>query len=172
MNRVSIIGGSGTGKTTLADNLGKQWNLPVYHIDGIHHLKNWEVRDKDERDQIILDIVNKDKWLMDGTYTSTLEQRLKHSDYIIYLDYSSLAQIKGILGRYLKNPGKERKEIPGCKEQLTWKFFWWVARWRRLKRKDIVNEVSKIDSKKVHVFKSRKELNKWYETEFNEKITV
>ena len=27
MNRISIIGGSGTGKTTLANNLGKQLNL-------------------------------------------------------------------------------------------------------------------------------------------------
>lgn len=172
MNKVSIIGGSGTGKTTLANNLGKKWDLPVYHIDGIHHLENWKIRDKDERDQIILDIVNKDKWLMDGTYTSTLEERLKHSDYIIYLDYSTIEQVKGVLGRYLKNPGKEKKEIPGCKEQMTWKFFWWVVRWRKLKRAEIINEVNKVDSKKVHIFKSRKELNKWYENKFNEKIKI
>ena len=56
MNRICIIGGSGTGKTTLADNLGKKLKLPVYHIDGIHHLKNWEIRDKNERDKMILEI--------------------------------------------------------------------------------------------------------------------
>lgn len=39
MKRICIIGGSGTGKTTLAKNLGKQLSLPVYYIDGIHHLK-------------------------------------------------------------------------------------------------------------------------------------
>ena len=54
MKRICIIGGSGTGKTTLADNLGEQLKLPVYHIDGIHYLNNWEVRDKKERDKIIL----------------------------------------------------------------------------------------------------------------------
>lgn len=53
MNRISIIGGSGTGKTTLANNLGKQLNLPVYHIDGINYLDNWQERDKGERDKII-----------------------------------------------------------------------------------------------------------------------
>ena len=55
MERICIIGGSGTGKTTLSNNLGKELNLPVYHIDGIHHLKDWEIRDKNERDQIILE---------------------------------------------------------------------------------------------------------------------
>ena len=44
MNRVCIIGGSGTGKTTLANNLGKDLNLPIYHIDGIHHLKRKEIK--------------------------------------------------------------------------------------------------------------------------------
>ena len=76
MNRVCIIGGSGTGKTTLANNLGKDLNLPIYHIDGIHHLKNWEIRDKEERDKIILEKINEEKWIMDGTYHSTLKIRL------------------------------------------------------------------------------------------------
>ena len=48
INRISVIGGSGTGKTTLTSNLGNKLNLPIYHIDGIHHLKNWEIRDKSE----------------------------------------------------------------------------------------------------------------------------
>ena len=56
-NKISIIGGSGTGKTTLAENLGKKLNLPVCHIDGIHHLPNWQIRDKDERDKIMQKIV-------------------------------------------------------------------------------------------------------------------
>ena len=47
--RISIIGGPGTGKSTLANNLGKDLNLPVYHLDGIHHLENCKERDKEER---------------------------------------------------------------------------------------------------------------------------
>lgn len=58
INKISIIGGSGTGKTTLANNLGNELNIPVYHIDGIHHLENLEIRDKAERDKIILEKVN------------------------------------------------------------------------------------------------------------------
>ena len=36
VKRIAIIGGPGTGKTTLADNLAEICNLPAVHIDGIH----------------------------------------------------------------------------------------------------------------------------------------
>ena len=170
MKRICIIGGSGTGKTTLAKNLGKQLNLPVYYIDGIHHLKNWEIRNKDERDKIILEKADEDKWIIDGTYHSTLKQRLEKADCIIYLDYSSIAQIRGVLGRFIKNHGKEKEEIPGCKEKMSLEFFWWVVNWRKNKRQTIIENLQEIESDKIHIFKTRRQLNKWYENEFNRKI--
>ena len=170
--RISIIGGSGNGKTTLANNLGKELNLPVFHIDGIHHLENWQLRDKEERDKIILEKIKEEKWIIDGTYRSTLKARLENSDLIIYLDYSSIAQAKGVLGRYIKNHGKEKPEIPGCKERMSFKFFVWVLNWRKDKRNEIIENLKGIDKEKILVFKSRRKLNKWYKKEFNKKITT
>ena len=54
LKKVSIIGGPGTGKSTLANNIGKVLDVPIYHLDGICHFANWEPRDKKERDEIIL----------------------------------------------------------------------------------------------------------------------
>lgn len=171
VNKISIIGGSGTGKTTLANNLGKELNLPIYHIDGIHHLENWQIRDNAERDKIILDKVKEEKWVMDGTYRSTLKTRLENSDLIIYLDYSSIAQVKGALGRYVKNHGKEKPEIPGCKEKMSFEFFLFVCKWRKSKRPAIIESLKNIDKDKVLIFKNRRKLNKWYYEQFNKKIT-
>lgn len=170
MDRVCIIGGSGTGKTTLSNNLKKELNLPVYHIDGIHHTENWGVRDKDERDRIILDIVEKPKWIIDGTYRSTLLKRLERADYIIYLDYSTFAQLRGVLKRFIKNPGKEKAEIKGCKERISWSFLLDVLNWRKNKRGEIIQNINLIDKSKLHTFKNRRELNKWYKTTFGKEI--
>ena len=170
--RISIIGGSGTGKTTLTNNLSKQLKLPVYHIDGINHLENWETRTAEERDEIILEKIKEEKWIIDGTYRSTLKQRLEASDFIIYLDYSSFAQIKGVLGRFIKTHGKERPEIPGCKERMSWEFFIWVLNWRKNKRKDVLEKIKDIDKNKILIFKNRIQLNKWYKKEFNQKMEI
>ena len=67
MNRISVIGGPGTGKSTLANNIGKEVNLPIYHLDAIHHLENWKVRDSVERDKIILEKIEEERWVIDGT---------------------------------------------------------------------------------------------------------
>ena len=72
IQKIAIIGGPGTGKSTLAKNLGKEMKLPVYHIDGIHHLKNWEIRPTQERDAIISEKVKEPNWVIDGTYKATL----------------------------------------------------------------------------------------------------
>ena len=172
ISKISIIGGSGTGKTTLSENLSKDLEIPVYHIDGIHHLENWKIRDKNERDKIILDIVKKDKWIIDGTYHSTLRERLEKSDLIIYLDYSTIAQVKGAIGRFIKYHGKEKTEIPGCKEQMTFKFFMFVVKWRKNKRPFIIDTLKSIDKEKVLIFKNRRNLNKWYMREFDKKIKI
>jgi len=160
-NRISIIGGAGTGKTTLSNLLSEKYNLPVTHLDGIHHLKNWQVRDKLERDKIILDIVEKEKWIIDGTYRDTIKQRLEKSDLIIWLDYSTFAQVKGILKRFFKNPGKEKPEIPGCNERLNWEFFKYVLNYRKKKRHFVVEAIENVDKNKVLIFTKQKALNKW-----------
>lgn len=164
-NKIAIVGAPGTGKTTLSNILSKLYGIEVTHIDGIHHMENWVQRDKDERDKIILDIVKRDKWIIDGTYKATLKPRFEAADLIIWLDYSSFAQIKGVMGRYLKNKGKEKPEIPGCKEKMDKEFFTYVLKYNKEKRKNIVNNLEGIDKSKLIVFKNRRQLNKWLKEE-------
>jgi len=170
MNKISIIGGSGTGKTTLASNLGKDLNLPVYHLDGLNYFSKWKERNKKERDELILKKISEKKWIIDGTYHSTLSERLKKADLIIYLDYSTFTQIRGVINRNIKLKGRERTEIPGCNEKIDIKYLWWVLKWKKSKRKKILNYLNEVDSKKTLIFKNRRQLNRWYKKTFNKKI--
>lgn len=172
MKKIAVVGGSGTGKTTLTNNLGRKLNLPIYHIDGIHHLENWKARDTKERDSIILKRANEERWVIDGTYKSTLQERINKADLVIFLDYSTILRLNGILSRYLKNKGKEKPEIPGCKEKMDWNFIKMVLKWRWTKGKEVKKIIMENKDKKILVFKNRRSLNKWYFNEFKEKMEL
>ena len=109
---------------------------------------------------------------MDGTYKSTLEKRVKASDLIIFLNYSTVARLKGILSRYFKNRGKEKVDIPGCKERMTWKFLKFTIIWNKTRGNTIKDVLDKIQDKKIIIFENRRTLNKWYENKFNKRIEI
>ena len=164
VKRISIIGAPGTGKTVLANNLGYLYKLPVVHLDSIHYLDNWVLRDKEERDELILKEGNKEEWILDGTFIDTLQQRINHSDLIIFLDYSSFSQVKGIFKRRLTHLGKKRNDVP----KLTLSFVFYVFTYN-IKRKKYITEILKdIKKEKVLVFKNQKHLNKWLQERFKE----
>lgn len=169
--KISIIGGTGTGKTTLSKNLSKILNIPAYHLDAVNYFEDWVPRNKQERDEMILKKIEEESWIIDGTYMNTLEKRISASDTIIFLDYSTFARLKGIFSRYLKNKNVEKEEIPGCKEQMNW--FLIKQTFKYIKKSKKIRELlKKYDKKNIIIFKNRKKLNIWFESNFNEKINV
>ena len=44
------------------------YNDEIQRLPQSKRLENWQVRDKAERDKIILDIVEKEKWIMNNIY--------------------------------------------------------------------------------------------------------
>lgn len=160
-DKISIIGGSGSGKSTLANILSESMKIPVIHLDAINYKPNWIQVDKVERDKIISGKSNEDKWIIDGNYNKTLKERLIKSDLIIWLDYSSYTQIKGVVKRIAQNYNKERSEIPGCKERINLKFIKYVATYNKVKRPEMLEILKDIPEDKLLIFKKQKDLNNW-----------
>lgn len=160
-NRISIVGGSGSGKSTLADILSKKLNLPAIHLDAINFNSNWTEIDKTERDNIISEKSSEEKWIIDGNYNKTLKERFDKADLIIWLDYSTFAQLKGFFKRFIKTFNKERPEIPGCKERINFEFLKYVITYNKKKRYLIEDNLKSISNDKILIFKKQKDLNKW-----------
>lgn len=168
-NRISIVGGSGSGKSTLCDILSKELDLPAIHLDAINYSSNWVEIDKNKRDKTISIKSENDKWIIDGNYKNTLKERFNKADLIIWLDYSTFMQLKGIFKRFLKTHSKERPEIPGCKERLDFTFVKYVATYNKKKRHIIEENLKNVSKEKVLIFKKQKDLNKWLKDFTNNK---
>ena len=114
-----------------------------------------------KRDKIISNKALEDKWIIDGNYNKTLNERFDKADLIIWLNYSTFMHLKGIFKRYFQMRNCERPEIPGCKERLDFTFIKYVATYNKKKRPIILDYLKDIPKDKVLIFKKQKDLNKW-----------
>ncbi|MEE1357841.1 MAG: isopentenyl transferase family protein, partial [Clostridia bacterium] len=48
MKRVLIIGGNGSGKTTMSRKLAEKTSLPLVHLDTLYWTGNWQPRERSE----------------------------------------------------------------------------------------------------------------------------
>ena len=87
MQRVLIIGPCGAGKSTLAAELGRILDLPVFHMDQLNWRPGWVESSKDEIRARLATITAEDRWLIDGNYGGTLDARLARADTVVYLDF-------------------------------------------------------------------------------------
>ena len=104
MERILIIGCSGSGKSRLARALGQKQGLPVIHLDQLWWKENWQNVTKEEFDSRLAMALNMDRWIIDGNYSRTMEARLSRCDTVIYLDFSRWACLLGMCQRILRYP--------------------------------------------------------------------
>ena len=156
INKISIIGGPGSGKSTLAENLGKSLNIPIIHIDKLYENSNWRYKNRKEANNKVLDIISKnEKYIIDGTYTETLKDRLEKSDLMIYLDFSSIDLLKGIIKRRIGNRNVSKNQL-GWNERLSSEFIKYVINFNSKKRKQIYSIIKR--NRKCVILRNRKEV--------------
>lgn len=117
--KITVIGNSGGGKTTLSRLLGKQYKVPVIHIDSIQFLPGMIIRPMDETRKILNDIQAEENWLMDGYGPlDMIEKRFAMADKIIFIDMPLWRHYWWCVKRQMKSLlGFRRVELPeGCYE--------------------------------------------------------
>lgn len=163
MKKIAIIGAGGTGKSTLARELGEILKLPVYHLDTLYWKPGWVSTPTEEWEQVMVNLVSKDKWIIDGNYGKSIDIRLKKADTVIFLDYPTYISLFRFMKRYLKYRGKSRPDVaPDCEERLDFQFISWLINYRKNKRPDVLKKLNAINkNKQVHIITSPRKLQKF-----------
>jgi adenylate kinase family enzyme len=135
MERIMVMGVSGSGKSTFSKALGEKLNLPVIHLDRVFWSAGWREM---PRDQFVAEqerLVTQPRWIIDGNYSGTMDVRLRHADTVIHLDLPVLLCFKRVLMRYRRYSGRTRPDMTeGNPERLTWQFIYWVLTFKIRRR--------------------------------------
>lgn len=163
--KIAIIGCAGSGKTTLAFQLQKKLNLPLYHLDEYYWKPGWERGDFEIFSNIHADLCKQEAWIMEGSYYKCFYQRAQYADMIIFLDVPRYKCIWYVLKRAVVHFGKE---IPGspkaCKQHIFsfkfLEFLHWVWTFNQRYRAAIMRDLEEFkDEKQIYILKSLKEIN-------------
>ncbi len=160
MKRVSVLGSPGSGKTTFARQLSKQEKLPVVHLDGHFHDSQYNFKnDRSSWVEHVLELTQSEKWIIEGNYRATFEDRFKRSDTVIFLDIPRGISMFRILKRRLVQGKGKRSEMPkDWQEKVDLSFYLTVWRFKK-KREEILNVLAELDNtKEVYILKGRKEV--------------
>ena len=151
MKKILVIGCPGAGKTTFAKKLQEKLNLPLYHLDLIWNKPDKTTLEKEEFDNILTDILNKDEWIIDGNYQRTLEKRIISCDTIFLLDYPLHVCLNGARVRI----GKKRDDMPWIEEELDKNFEGKIVDFHNEKLSEIYNLLDEYDDKRIIIFRNR-----------------
>ena len=101
MQRVLIIGPCGAGKSTLARPVAERKSLPLHHLDAMFWSAGWVMRERGEFIALLENALKGDAWVIEGTYVSSLTQRMVRADQLIYLDFPTWLCLWRLLKRLL-----------------------------------------------------------------------
>ncbi len=167
MKKIIVIGCPGSGKSTFSKELHQITKIPLYHLD----MMNWNAdRTTVEKTVFVKRLyhtIQKEKWIIDGNYASTIELRLQACDTVFFLDYSLDVCLKGIQSR----KGKERSDMPWIEttDEEDQEFIDFVKNFQKDSRPIIIKLLEKYSYKNQIIFKNRKEASEYLKLIQNKK---
>ena len=98
-------------------------------------------------------VLEKDEWLIDGNYGSTMELRMAVCDTVIFLDYPLDVCLDGIKERR----GKPRSDMPWIETEEDAEFIEFIKNYNEQQKPKVLELLEKYSDKNIVIFKSREQ---------------
>ena len=118
MQRFSVVGSSGSGKTTTARAIADKLAYPRLELDSVFHLPDWEPLPDTEFRVIAREFTGQDQWVVDGNYTShgVLDLVWEKADTVVWLDLPKRTVMQRVMRRTVRRAVKQEELWNGNRE--------------------------------------------------------
>ncbi len=129
--RIMILGPSSSGKSTLAQALSRRLSVPAIHLDQLRHLPetDWQERPDAEFHSLHDAAILQPEWVMDGSYSVLMPQRLARATGMIVVDDHYVKRF----GRYFWRSTLQRRRaggLEGNRDSIKWAMISWIWKTR------------------------------------------
>jgi adenylate kinase family enzyme len=141
MQRILVMGSSGSGKSTFARRLSETTGIPFVSLDALFWQPGWEPTEPAVFEARVTEAANGARWVMDGNYSErpSGELRRRLADTIVWFDLPRRTCMTGILTRIVRSYGEVRPEMAdGCPEKIDLEFFRYVWNYRARQRPKLI----------------------------------
>jgi adenylate kinase family enzyme len=121
--RISIIGTSCSGKTTIAKLISEKLHIPHIELDALHWLPNWQESDNDEFLSLVSHATSADNWIVDGNYSMTRPIVWNRVTHILWLNYPFIVVFWRALRRTISRAWSKEVLFSGNTESWKQSFF-------------------------------------------------
>ena len=116
--RISVVGTSGSGKTTTAAQIAQRLNIPHVELDALHWEPNWTEAPLDIFRERVAQALSGDAWAVDGNYGKTRDIVWGRADTVVWLDYALPVIMWQLLCRTVRRSVTQEELWSGNRETL------------------------------------------------------
>jgi adenylate kinase family enzyme len=125
VRRVSVVGNSGSGKSTVARELAGILGVPHLELDAVFHQPGWVPLPEDEFRRAVGAAAARDCWVMDGNYSAVRPLVWARADTIVWLDLPRRTVMRQVVWRTLRRAVSRQELWNGNREPLR-NFLTWL----------------------------------------------
>ena len=153
MKKVIVIGCPGSGKSTVSRALHNKTGIPLYHLDMMYWNADKTTAEKSVFLERLSTVLEKDEWIIDGNYGSTMELRMVACDTVIFLDYPLDVCLDGIRERR----GKPRSDMPWIETEEDSEFIEFIKNYNEQQKPKVLELLKKHSYKNIIILESREQ---------------
>lgn len=125
MQRISVVGNTGSGKTTVARAIAAKLGFPDLELDSVFHQPDWQPMETEEFRRIVSEFTAAEAWVVDGNYSAVRDIVWARADTVIWLDPPRHRVMRQLMPRTLRRMATGAELWNGNRE-----------RWRYLLRRE------------------------------------
>ena len=127
--RIHILGGPGSGKSSVAAKIAATFGIAAYDLDDLFWdpaAPTYGVRaDKEQRDQALAALVRQESWVIEGAYYKWLTPSFERADLIVLLTPSVWLRDWRLVKRYVlqlggKSASRKKETFASLLNLLHW----------------------------------------------------